>query len=331
MARWTTVPEWYARMGRVGFGGAPIGNLFTAVTDEQAEAALEAAWAGGVRYFDTAPHYGLGLSERRIGSALRAWPRREVVISTKVGRLLMPRCPPSARDDDVFEVPGSLERFWDFSLDGMRRSLEDSLSRLGLDRVDIVLAHDPDLFDPAATEMAVESLVRLRAEGLSAAIGIGTNTSQYVKDYLPELDFVLLAGRHNLLEHKAIEDFLDPALAFGTVVVLGGVLASGILATEPELSSRYDQSASREVLSRVRAIASICLDYKCSLLQAALAFPFQHPAVHGILLGMRSRSEVRENLLALEDSPPPGLWSALVQSGLVDGRAIRVLPRLPDK
>ena len=326
------MPEWCARMGRVGFGGAPIGNLFTAVTDEQAEAALEAAWAGGVRYFDTAPHYGLGLSERRIGSAVRAWPRREVVISTKVGRLLRPRCPPRARDDEGFEVPGSLERFWDFSLDGMRRSLEDSLSRLGLDRVDIVLAHDPDLFDPAATEIAVESLVRLRAEGLSAAIGIGTNSSQYVKDYLPELDLVMLAGRHNLLEHQAIEDFLDPALAFGTVVVVASVLASGILATGPQSSSRYDyQPASSEVLSRIRAITSICLDYKCSLLQAALAFPFQHPAVHSIVLGIRSRSEVCENLLALEDSPPPGLWSALVQSGLVDGRAIRVLPRLPDK
>src|SRR5665647_3031721 len=190
------------RMSEIGFGASTLGNLHRAMTDDDAHAAVRHAWHRGVRYFDTAPHYGLGLSERRLGRALAEYPRAAFVVSTKVGRLLEPNPEPTALDDDGFVVPGDLRRVWDFSADGVRRSLDGSLTRLGLDHVDIVYAHDPDQFRAGAAREALEALAELRSQGVVRAIGVGTNAPDKIPDLftsgLP--DVVMVAGRYTLLE-----------------------------------------------------------------------------------------------------------------------------------
>ena len=202
----------------ISFGGAAIGNLFTAVTDEDARAAVDAAWDGGIRFFDTAPHYGLGLSERRLGAALGDRPRDQYVIATKVGRLLEPDpfTGPAARggrDAEGFDVPGDLVRRFDYSADGVRRSLEASLGRLGLDRVDIALIHDPDAHGEQALREAYPALARLRAEGVVRAIGVGMNQTEMLTRFVREtdIDVVLVAGRYTLLDQTAADTLLPAA------------------------------------------------------------------------------------------------------------------------
>ncbi|MEV4276514.1 aldo/keto reductase [Actinoplanes xinjiangensis] len=312
--------------GILGFGGAPLGNLGAAVDDRQAGRTLRRAWDRGVRYFDTAPHYGLGLSERRLGAELRHRSPDEFVISTKVGRLLVPRTHPLDRDDDGFAVPGDLGRRWDFTPGGVERSLRDSLERLGLDRVDILYAHDPDQAWDGAAREALASLARLRAAGVVAAIGVGTNTTAGLGSLIREglVDVVMIANRYSLLDHSALETVLAPAREAGVAVVAAGVFATGLLSTaRPAPGATYEyRPADGAVLQRARRIASICADHGVELPAAALAFPLLHPAVAAVAVGMRSSHEVDEDVERFTTDIPAGLWRDLVAAGLLPAAAL---------
>jgi D-threo-aldose 1-dehydrogenase len=296
-----------------GFGSAPIGNLFTALSDEEAAVAIDAAWDAGIRYFDTAPHYGLGLSERRLGAALRDRPRADYVISTKVGRLLEPSSA-GGRDDQGFDVPATHRRVWDFSRDGVRRSLEESLERLGLDSVDIALIHDPDAHYKEALSEAYPALAELRSQGIVKAIGAGMNQTRMLGDLVREtdIDVVLLAGRYSLLDRSGEEELLPLCLDRGVSVFVGGVFNSGLLATH-DPGGTYDYApAPAELLERAREMARVCERHGVTLPQAALAFPLRHPAVASVVVGMRSGAEVEQNM-ALTDLPiPDDLWPDLL-------------------
>jgi D-threo-aldose 1-dehydrogenase len=312
--------------GVIGLGGAPLGNFAAAIDDEQAGRTLRRAWERGVRYFDTAPHYGLGLSERRIGAALRHRPRDEFVISTKVGRLIVPRARPLPLDDDGFVVPGDLERRWDFTVEGVERSLRESLERLGLDRIDILYAHDPDQAWDGAAREALASLARLKAAGLVSAIGIGTNSTTGLAPLIHEglVDVIMLANRYSLLDHGALDSVLGPAGEAGVAVVAVGVFATGLLSTaQPRPGATYDyRPADPEVLERTRRIASLCADHGVQLPAAALAFPLMHPAVAAVAVGMRSPHEVDEDMQHFATDVPAALWPDLVAAGLIPAGAV---------
>jgi D-threo-aldose 1-dehydrogenase len=307
----------------LSFGGAAIGNLFTAVTDDDARAAVDADWDGGIRFFDTAPHYGLGLSERRLGAALRGRPRDEYVISTKIGRLLEPdpssRPAPAGsaavggRDPEGFDVPGDLVRRFDYSADGVRRSLAASLSRLGLDRVDIALIHDPDAHGEQALREAYPALERLRAEGVVRAIGVGMNQTEMLTRFIREtdIDVVLVAGRYTLLDHSAADELLPAALERGTSVIVGGVFNSGLLAA-PTPGATYDyQAAPGDLISRALRLQEICARSGVPLRAAAARFPLAHPAVASVLIGARSAAEVADAIALRGLDIPPELWESL--------------------
>ena len=302
----------------ISFGGAAIGNLFTEVTDEAARAAVDAAWAGGIRTFDTAPHYGLGLSERRLGEALGDRPRGEYVISTKVGRLLesAPSTGPTAgggRDAEGFDVPGDLVRRFDYSADGVRRSLEASLGRLGLDRVDIALIHDPDEHGEQALREAYPALERLRAEGVVRAIGVGMNQTEMLTRFVREtdIDVVLVAGRYTLLDQTAADTLLPAALERGVSVIAGGVFNSGVLAA-PTPDATYDYAAAPgSLISRALRLQEICAESGVPLRAAAARFPLTHPAVASVLIGARNAAEVTDALTLRGLDIPPELWQSL--------------------
>jgi D-threo-aldose 1-dehydrogenase len=315
-----SVPLPRRRLGRsqvqvteLSFGGAAIGNLFTEVTDEAARAAVDAAWDGGIRTFDTAPHYGLGLSERRLGEALRARPRQDYVISTKVGRLLEPAAPPHGRDDEGFAVAAASRRVLDYSADGVRRSLADSLDRLGLDQVDIALIHDPDEHGTRALQEAYPALERLRAEGRVGAIGVGMNQAAMLTRFVTEtdVDVVLIAGRYTLLDQSAAEGLLPAALDRGVAVIAGGVFNSGLLAA-PDAGATYDyQAAPAALLNRARAIQAVCARFGVPLRAAAARFPLRHPAVTSVLIGARSAAEITDAIAMRGHDIPAELWDEL--------------------
>ncbi|MFF7266737.1 aldo/keto reductase [Streptomyces sp. NPDC008159] len=307
----------------LSYGAAGIGNLYRPVTDEEATAAIDAAWDAGIRTFDTAPHYGLGLSERRLGDALRDRPRDTYTVSTKVGRLLVPADGDGAGDgDDLangFAVPATLRRVWDFSADGVRRSLEASLDRLGLDRVDIVLLHDPDDHAEQALDEAYPALERLRGEGVVGAIGVGMNQSALPARFLREtdIDVVLLAGRYTLLEQEGLTELLPEAAARGRSVLIGGVLNSGLL-TDPAPGATYDYAPAPEpVLDRARRLKAVTERHGVPLRAAALHFPLGHPAVASVLTGARSTGEVRDTVEQLRAPVPAALWDELRAEGLL--------------
>lgn len=316
-----------SRLGRTGvrvtelsFGAAALGNLYTEVNDEQASAAVDAAWLAGVRYFDTAPHYGLGLSERRLGEALRARPRDEFTLSTKVGRLLRPKSEPTG--DDLahgFAVPATHERVWDFSAYGVRSSIEDSLGRLGLDRIDIAYLHDPDDFEDQAFRSAYVELERMRAEGVVGAIGAGMNQTRMLDRFVRETDadVVLLAGRYSLLDQTALTFLLPDAARRGVSVVVGGVFNSGLLA-DPKPGATFDYApASEELLNRALSLKAVCEQYGVPLRAAALQFPLAHPAVASVLVGARNATEAEDAAAMAQFDIPADLWSALRTEGLL--------------
>lgn len=302
-------------LSRFGLGGAPIGNLLQAVADEDAFGVLEAAWDGGVRYFDTAPHYGLGLSEQRLRSYLADRPREEYVVSTKVGRLLEPLAPPHGPDSEHFEVPATHRRRWDFSTDGVRRSLYESLERLGLDRVDIVLLHDPDDHLDEAIGTAYPALAALRDEGVVRAIGAGMNTRAPLARLVREcdLDVVMLAGRYTLLEQDALDDVLPACLRHGTGVLAAGVFNSGLLAEDrpPDTATYNYHQAPPELLSRARELAALCAEFGVTLPQAAVQFVLAHPLVRSAVLGARTAGQVRRNVTLANQEADPMLWAEL--------------------
>jgi D-threo-aldose 1-dehydrogenase len=309
----------------LSLGCSQLGNLHHAIDDETARATVDAAWDEGVRYFDTAPHYGLGLSERRLGAALAGRPRADYVLSTKVGRLLEPLADVRGQDDDGFVVAATHRRVWDFSGDGIRRSIEESLQRLGLDRVDIAYLHDPDDHLEQVLAAGYPALAQLRDEGVVAAIGAGMNQTPMLAELAREtdIDLVMLAGRYTLLEQGALDDLLPVCERRGIGVVVAGVFNSGLLAREkPTEESTYNYArAPAEVLDRARRIADVCERHGTTLPEAAIAFPLGHPAVVSVCVGARSPEQVQRNARLLGARIPQGLWDELRDAGLLHAQA----------
>jgi D-threo-aldose 1-dehydrogenase len=323
----------------LGFGAAPLGNLYRPLTERDARATLDAAWSVGCRYYDTAPLYGLGLSETRLNGFLRAKPRDSYLLSTKVGRLLEV-CPPEqrTRPEAFFETPSRRERF-DYSYDGVMRSLEFSLERLGIDRIDIVYAHDVDVFthgSRAASDQRIKELMEggyraladLRDRGVIKAIGAGINEWNVAERLARagDFDMFLLAGRYTLLEQEALESFLPYCVQRNIGIALGGPFNSGILATGPKRGAYYNYApASAEILDRVARIQAICKANGVKLAEAALRFPLGHPAVVSVIPGAQKPGEVRRNAEMLSAKIPPALWRDLKAAGLM--RADAPAPR----
>ncbi len=309
------------RFSGLGFGAAVIGNLYRATSDEDARAAVDAAWAAGVRYFDTAPHYGLGLSESRLGAALADRPRDEYTRSTKVGRRLVRANPPRAKDDGGFDVPGDKTRVWDFSRDGVLRSIESSLDRLGVGRLDLVYVHDPDEHWREAIEGAVPALAELRDQGIIGGFGAGMNQSAMLTRFVLEsdMDAVMVAGRLTLLEQSALADLLPAARERGTAVVAAGVFNSGLLSRpRPADDARFDYlPVPPEMLARAHAIADVCERHGSTLPAVAMAYPMQFPEVVSVVLGMRTRDQVEQNAALLAAGVPEQLWEELAELDLV--------------
>lgn len=314
----------------LGFGAAPLGNLFRAITEAEAQAILEGAWAAGVRYFDTAPLYGLGLSETRLNHFLRGKSRDDFVISTKVGRILQVTAP-DKRDGfgKWVDVPARRE-IYDYSHDGVLRSLEFSLERLGLDRVDILYAHDLDIFNHGTFDAMLarleefmaggyRALCRLRDEGVIKAFGAGLNETEPC-DWLMargDFDIFLLAGRYTLLEQGA-QGFMDRAAAKGVGVVIGGPYNSGILATGPRPGAHYNYApAPQQVMDRAGRLQAICEAHDVRLVDAAFRFPLLHPATVSVIPGGQGQAEMASNVQAASAQIPQALWQDLAAEGLI--------------
>jgi D-threo-aldose 1-dehydrogenase len=296
----------------LGLGGAPLGNLFTAIDDDRARATVDAAWEAGLRLFDTAPHYGLGLSERRLGAALADRPREEYLLSTKVGRLLVPHDAPRGSDLEAggFDVPDTLTRQRDYSRDGVLRSLEESLTRLGLDRVDIVLVHDAEDHLDQALREALPALCELRDQGVVGAVGAGMNLVEPLERFAGEgADVVMVAGRWTLLDRSAA-GLLDRCAERGVAVLVAGPFNSGILAQPtPPAAGTFDYApASGDLLRRARAMADRCRELGTTLPAAALQFALRHPAVTHVVAGLRSPEEVAQAAARIGEPLPDGLW-----------------------
>lgn len=322
------------RVSRLGFGGASIGGLFAPVGDDEAAATLERAWDIGIRYFDTAPLYGYGLSERRVGAALRGRERDDFVLSTKVGRLIRPveaiptdadvdRQALDGQDDAFYAETGAVRPVFDYTADGVRRSIEESLERLGLDRIDIAFIHDPDDHWQAAIEDAYPALHRLREEGIVGAIGAGMNQSAMLARFAREGDFdvFLLAGRYTLLDQEALPELLPLCVERGIAIVLGGVMNSGILAG-PAAGSRYDyRPADPALVERARRLEAICARHGTSLKAAAIQFPLAHPAIASLVAGVRKVAHLDDYPAMMRWPIDPDLWAELRSERLIPADA----------
>jgi D-threo-aldose 1-dehydrogenase len=318
----------------IGFGSAPLGDLYTRLDDATAIATVSAALQRGITLFDTSPHYGNGLAEHRCGTALRRVPRESFVLSTKVGRWMAPRGVKSSGKGGTAS-PGFAGGFphaatFDYSYDGTMRSFEQSMLRLGVDTIDIVLIHDADVWTHGrdnieqrfreAMEGAYRALAQLRSEGVVKAIGVGLNEADMCARFARAGDFdtMLLAGRYSLLEQPALAEFLPLALEKNIGVMLGGVFNSGILATGPVAGARYNyRIAPPEIVARVERIERVCRARGVALADAALRFPLGHPAVSSIVLGAVTPDEVHRNLLSLEAKIPSALWRDLKAEALL--------------
>lgn len=319
-----------------GFGGAPLGNLFRAVSDDDAVALIRHAYDAGARYFDTAPHYGQGLSEQRFGAALRDCPRDAFLLSTKVGRLLTPSSDaPNAQNGYVDVLP--FVQHYDYTGEGVLRSLEDSLRRMGLTRIDFMFIHDID----AAThgkaypqrfrdmlDGALPALAALKAAGTIGGYGLGVNDVEICLETLrhADLDVILLAGRYTLADQSAVATLLPECMRRGVAIVLGGPFNSGILASgsSPRDGTRpyFNYAPAPEaIVARVAAIETVCAAYAVPLKAAALQFPTGHPAIACVLPGARSRSEFDDNAAMARFPIPPAFWQALHDGSLVDASA----------
>jgi D-threo-aldose 1-dehydrogenase len=309
-------------LGRFGYGTAGIGNYGSVLTDENAQLLLQTAWDGGVRHFDTAPHYGLGLSERRLGAFLATKPRAEYVLSTKVGRLLEPNPDTADRlDDEGFLVPAATRRVWDFTEAGIRRSLEESLSRLGIDSVDVVYLHDPERWDlHTALELGLPALYRLRDGGLASAIGVASmNTDALLAAARSaRVDLIMAAGRYTLADQDAAAAVLPACRENGVGVVAAAVFNGGLLAATPTEQSTFDYRAvPDDVLKRARQIEAICRAHGVPLAAAALQFPLQDDVVRSVVAGGVVPAQVGQNLASMSVPIPAALWAQLDDEGLV--------------
>jgi D-threo-aldose 1-dehydrogenase len=314
----------------MGCGGAPLGNMYRAFPDAQARATLEACHDAGIRYFDTAPLYGFGLSEHRLGEALRGKARADFVLSTKVGRLLEPR-DPATLDHGQFQDGLPFAQVYDYSYDGVMRSLEHSLQRLGTWRIDVLLVHDLDVWthrSEAARRARVEefmaggyrAMIELRNEGTVRAIGAGVNETAACQDLAERGDFdcFLLAGRYTLLEQEPLDAFLPLCERRHIALIVGGAYNTGILATGAVDGAYFQYApAPPEIMERVRRIEAVCARHGVRLPTAALQFPLGHPAVATVALGMRAPEEVVQNVEIFAPEVPADFWAELKHEGLL--------------
>ena len=319
---------------RLGLGSAEIGGLYTAVSDDDASRLVAHAWDAGARYFDTAPLYGFGLAEQRLGAALQGRPRDDFVISSKVGRLVVPRerIAPDAdidrqildgREDGYFADVGDVRIVFDYSRDGVMRSIEESLARTGLDRIDILYIHDPDDHWQAAIEGAYPALHDLRAQGVVGAIGAGMNQAEMLARFAREGDFdvFMVAGRYTLLDQAALAELLPICDEKGTSIVAVGVMNSGILAN-PHPGARFDYAAApASLIERAQRIGAICERHSVALKTAAIQFPFGHPRVAAVAAGVRTVPHFDDYPNALAQDIPDALWQELRHEGLLDPAA----------
>ena len=317
----------------LGFGGSSVGNLYHPVVEEEASDAVAAAYGAGIRYFDVAPLYGNGLGEHRMGRDLRRYRRDDFVLSTKVGRLLEPLDPGSANTErDPHRLP--FQVVYDYGYDGVMRSMEDSLQRLGMNRVDIALIHDIDAHNHGvggqkqyfrtAMEGAYPALEQLRDEGTVRAIGVGVNDWWVCQDCLETADFdcFLLAGRYTLLDQGALATFLPACLERGVGVIIGAPFNSGILAPGAADGATYDDAKpSPAILEKARRVNQICAGHGVSRAAAALRFPLGHGAVAAVLTGVRSAAQAEENIRLFDEAIPDDLWRELKDEKLIDGAA----------
>ena len=316
---------------KMGLGGAPLGNLYQKVEEEDAIATLIKAYELGIRYFDTAPQYGLGISEQRFGKAMSVFGRENIRLSTKIGRILEDCEPDQVTPQAFVDVPQKRIRF-DYTYDGVMRSYEDSRNRLGIKNADILLVHDVDVISQGSQEKSdakvrelfdgggYRALVELRDAGDILAIGAGVNEWHVCEKLLGLGDFdgFLLAGRYTLLEQGALDSFLPLCQSRDVGIILGGVFNSGILATGPIENAKYNyKNAPPEVIERVRNIEQICKMHQIQMKEAAMQFVLRHPAVKTVVLGAVSASQIQENTKLLETKIPQSLWSDLKTEGLI--------------
>lgn len=322
------------RVTELGFGAATFGNLYRPMSDEDAHSAIKKAYEMGINQFDTAPFYGFGLSERRLGDALREIPCEDYVISTKVGRILKPCA--KAEDKYGFCSPMPFEPVYDYSYDGVMRSFEDSLQRLGLSKIDIIYMHDigavthgqdHDKQFAIAAEGGFKAMDELRSQKLVSAIGLGVNEYEVCEQAMDHMQFdcFLLAGRYTLLEQNALNTFLPRCIKENTSIILGGPYNSGILATgvrKAGVVPTYNYApAPDDVIARVSKIEDLCAEFKISLAAAALQFPLAHPAVVSTIPGLSSASRVTSTVQQMQETIPQEFWTALHESQLLDENA----------
>ncbi len=305
---------------RIGLGGAPLAGLFTPVADAEAVATVQAAWDEGWRYFDTAPHYGLGLAEERLGAGLEGKLRSEYVLSSKVGRIIY-EASSEAPDDEGFAVVSRRRRRWDFSRDGVLQSIEDSLRRIGTDRLDVVFVHDPDDHFDEAVATAFPTLIELRDQGVIGAIGSGMNQTAMLTRFVREVDIdvIMLAGRYSLIDPDGLDDVLPACVDNDVKVVAVGIFNSGLLSQPrpaPGATFNYEPAAAA-LVDKANKLADICESHDVTLSAAALAFPLAHPAVAGIAVGCRTPDEVHTNAALSRVEIPAALWSDLKSAGLL--------------
>jgi D-threo-aldose 1-dehydrogenase len=308
----------------LGYGAANVGNLFRPLSDDESWAILEAAWDSGIRYYDTAPHYGLGLSERRLGAFLQTKPREEYVLSTKVGRLLRPNPDHDGGLDTAndFHVPDDLQRVWDFSDDGIRASLDESRERLGIEQIDLVYLHDPERHDlDLALAEALPALEQLRSDGQVSAIGIGSMVSDALAASVrsADLDLIMVAGRYTLLEQPAAAEVLPACRETGTGIVAASVFNSGLLASsKPRRNGRYEYGQlPDELWERLLRIARVCADHAVPLPAAAIQFPLQSDVVRSVVVGGSRPAQLRQNAEYAALEIPAALWDELAAEGLI--------------
>jgi D-threo-aldose 1-dehydrogenase len=311
------------KVTRLGLGTAPLGGLYHPVSEEDALTTFELAWHSGIRFFDTAPQYGNGNSERRLGKFLANKCRDQFVVATKVGRLLRKPSEPMGEDQYYKGTPEERPVF-DFSYDGVMRSVDESLTRLGLSRIDILHIHDPDDHFDDAIKGAYRALEKLRAQGTIAAVGAGMNQSEMLARFAREgqFDCFLLAGRYTLLEQKSLDQFLPLCVEKNISVIIGGVYNSGLLANPTGTAKFNYQDADQDLVDRAQKLQAVCLAHGVSLRAAALQFPFAHPAVHSVLLGPRNAVELADNLAQFAQRIPNALWADLKSAKLLDARAL---------
>ncbi|HEY3600150.1 MAG TPA: aldo/keto reductase [Paraburkholderia sp.] len=321
------------RVGGLGLGTAPLGGLYRDLSDEEAQDTVDAAWNCGVRYFDTAPHYGHTKAEHRLGDALRRYAREDYVLSTKAGRHYVPR---KSRYDgsEGWQNPLPFEAIYDYTHDGILRSFEDSQQRLGIIDIDILLIHDigqvthgdqnARYWKQLTDEGGFRALDELRSAGVVKAVGLGVNEGHAILEMMAEFDIdcALLSGRYTLLEQTTLDDLLPDCEKRNVSILIGGAFNSGILARGVEGDLKYNYGAAPpEVIERVARLEAVCRLHGVPLAAAALQFPYAHPAVATVLTGARSADEVRENVESFERPIPAALWRALRDEGLVDRRA----------